>query len=258
MGRRRTAGAGDRPDRAAGYHRAAGGGTDGVGGGAAAGRHAPGRAGWRAASSPASGRSGPAWCRWLLVILGLVGFALRERSAGYAFSAGLVLELAVTLGYTLATLTAEDSRSTSFFYVTLLQLATDHGGRVGRRLAAGAAMAGRVARTSRAGLPQHRADERATRHGRRGQPGAAGLGAGAAGLSPAGRWQDWSIAAGLPLGWIALALPLVAWRLRGRLRPQLVGLAGMAALGLLACTVRGLGAYWHFRERRCRSGAIAP
>ncbi len=58
----------------------------------------------------------------LLVTLGLVGFALRERSAGYAFSAGLVLELAVTLGYTLWTLTAKLPFDASFF-VTLAQLA---------------------------------------------------------------------------------------------------------------------------------------
>ena len=57
------------------------------------------------------------------------------------------------------------------------------------------------------------------------------------------------MAAGLPWGWLALALVPVAWRFRGRLRPQLVGLAGMAALGLLACTVRGLEPYWHFRRK---------
>ena len=74
-------------------------------------------------SSPTSGRSGPASCRCCWSSLGLVGFALRERSAGYAFSAGLVLELAVTLGYTLWTLTAKLPFDVSFF-VTLAQLAT--------------------------------------------------------------------------------------------------------------------------------------
>ena len=53
-------------------------------------------------------------------------------------------------------------------------------------------------------------------------------------------WQTWSVAAGRPLGWIALVLPLAALQLRGRLRPHAVGLSGMAVLGLLACTIRGL------------------
>ena len=48
-----------------------------------------------------------------------------------------------------------------------------------------------------------------------------------------------------PLGWIALVLPLVALQLRGRLRPHAVGLSGMAVLGLLACTIRGLQPCWH-------------
>ncbi len=37
-----------------------------------------------------------------LVVLAMVGHAIRESSAGYAFSAGLVAELAVTLGYALS------------------------------------------------------------------------------------------------------------------------------------------------------------
>ena len=57
--------------------------------------------------------------------------------------------------------------------------------------------------------------------------------------------QLWSMAAGGPLGWIALVLPLAALQLRGRLRPHAVGLSGMAVLGLLACTVRGLLPCWH-------------
>ena len=88
-------------------------------------------AGWLPAG-PAAGtffaNLGPLWSGLvplLLVIAGLVGFAVRERSAGYAFSAGLVLELAVTLGYALATMTGLMTRPpTVVFWVTLLQLAT--------------------------------------------------------------------------------------------------------------------------------------
>ncbi len=47
---------------------------------------------------------GPTWSYLvpLVLLIGtLVGYALRERSSGYAFSAGMVLEMAVTLGYLL-------------------------------------------------------------------------------------------------------------------------------------------------------------
>ena len=42
-----------------------------------------------------------------VLIVTLVGYALRERSSGYAFSAGLVLQMAVVLGYALRTMLAE-------------------------------------------------------------------------------------------------------------------------------------------------------
>ena len=60
---------------------------------------------------------------------------------------------------------------------------------------------------------------------------------------------------GGPLGWIALVLPLAALQLRGRLRPHAVGLSGMALLGLLACTIRGLPPAWQLTSTP--SGAIA-
>ena len=56
-----------------------------------------------------------------LVIAALVGHALRERSSGYAFFAGMVLEMAVLLGYALhATLAKQPFDAT--FGVTLIQL----------------------------------------------------------------------------------------------------------------------------------------
>lgn len=54
-----------------------------------------------------------------VLILVLVGYAIREWSAGYAFSAGLVLNLTVTLGYALSILPA---RFGLFQSVRLLQL----------------------------------------------------------------------------------------------------------------------------------------
>ena len=62
----------------------------------------------------------------LLVTAGLVGFALRESSAVYAFAAGLVAELTVALGYALHVVTGEDFHGifTTEEQVTLLQLLT--------------------------------------------------------------------------------------------------------------------------------------
>ena len=59
----------------------------------------------------------------VLVLLALVGHALRESSAGYAFFAGLVGELAVTLGYALSVVLAGRSFAADE-WATLLQLAT--------------------------------------------------------------------------------------------------------------------------------------
>ncbi len=235
-------------------------------------------AGWLPAG-PARGtffaNLGPLWSGLvplLLVIGGLVGFAVRERSAGYAFSAGLVLELAVTLGYALATMTGLMARPPAVvFWVTLLQLATITAAAWGivwlltrQRLDVwreGAARGlSRFSLRENGTVPLGPAGERGAVPFRNtvlmnvqlGMAGAGNfvlLGWGLLLLvfaPPFGHWQDWSVAAGLPLGWLALALAPVAWRLRGRLRPQLVGLAGMAALGLVACTVRGLGPHWHF------------
>ena len=78
-------------------------------------------------------------------------------------------------------------------------------------------------------------------------------------LPPTG--QDWTIAAGTPLGWIALvgSLAAAAYRRvqRGRrLSANAIGLIGMIALGLLACTVVWIlpalhlaadGAEWGYR-----------
>jgi hypothetical protein len=209
---------------------------------------------------------GPTWSYLVplaLVMAGMVGFALRERSSGYAFSAGLVLEMAVTLGYALHAATFDVA-----FRVTLLQLAT---------IAAGAwAIVWLVARNwvdvwreaaGSAGVLPARASKPLTPHAPAGGTPArqssptvlmnVQIGMAVAGnmvligcalatlvFVPVSWNQEWSIAAGLPLGWIALALPLAASQLRGRLRPHAVGLFGMAALGLLACAVRGLGTYW--------------
>lgn len=67
-------------------------------------------------------------------------------------------------------------------------------------------------------------------------------------------WQDWTKAAGGPLGWIALLSVAAAYVYRQlqagrRVHPQMIGLLGMTVLGLLACTVEWQlpGSHWGYR-----------
>jgi len=62
-------------------------------------------------------------------------------------------------------------------------------------------------------------------------------------------WQGWAIEAGAVCGWIALLTAAAAVFYRQiqvgtKPRPDTVGLVGMAVLGLLACTIHGLGPQW--------------
>ena len=218
----------------------------------------------------------------LLVMLGLVGYAVRERSAGYAFSAGLVAELTVTLGYALYVTTTGDKFSVAEL-VTLIQLAT-----ITAAAWAGGWLAVRrwldvwrepsvadVPSAAKQDVPSAARQVAGTPEafsGRRHvgpRPGLlmdVQLGMGAAGnvlllvvafvtlalFHP--NSQAWTVAAGLPLGWIALLSVVAAYVYRRvqagrRLHPQLVGLLGMAVLGLLACTVQGprLWPQWGYR-----------
>ena len=202
---------------------------------------------------------------FLLVIVALVGHALREHSSGYAFSAGLVLEVAVALGYALhATLAKQPFNS--IFFATLIQLIAI--------VAAVWAIVWLIA-GKRLDVWREAPKLPSPAGGDCSLPPSPVLGRGAGGEGRWSRWlmhiqismavlanvlvlgvallvlalltidwQEWSVGAGRPLGWIALVLPLAALQLRGKLRPQAVGLCGMAVLGLLACTIRGLQPCW--------------
>jgi hypothetical protein len=180
----------------------------------------------------------------VLVIAGLVGLALRETSAGYAFSAGLVVELGVTLGYLLA-LTTRGIAVDTAEVATALQVAT-----------IAAALWAIVWITARRWVNVWREGP---------VPGSAHvlmhaqIGLGALGnallLAPAllaitfnkagALVWEWPVAVGQAPGWLAMGLVVAAAVYRQlqagkRLRPQLAGLAGMAILGLLACTITGM------------------
>ena len=190
-----------------------------------------------------------------ILILCMVGHAVRESSAGYAFSAGLVAELAVVLGYSLSVVLAPTPFGTAEL-VTLLQLAT---------ITAAAWMLAWLA--ARRWINVWREAEKGDRSNLCEAPGGPfrqigpvpffrvqlgmsvagnavliGVALFVLGLLPLGV-QGWTIAAGMPLGWIALAGSVAAGECRSaqrgrRLSPNTVGLIGMTVLGLLACTVR--------------------
>lgn len=184
-----------------------------------------------------------------LVLAGLVGFALRERSAAYAFSAGLVAEMIVTLGYALSVTTGarlfriQES-------VTLIQLAT---------ITAAVWAGGWLAVRSWLDIWREDPETGLARVLMRVQLAMAAAGnvllivpalAGLTLLQPLGPpSQAWTAAAGRPIGWIALVLLAAAYvfrqlQLGRRLPPQVVGLTGMTVLGLLACTVQWLCVRW--------------
>jgi hypothetical protein len=180
----------------------------------------------------------------LLVMAGMVGYALRDRSAGYAFSAGLVAEMAVVLGYPLNVLLAGDTFETAES-ATLVQLAT-----ITAAVWAGIWLAAR----RYVGVWRETGRQAAAARSLMDLQIGMGLVGNMVLLVPAlltfalslPPWSDhWVIAAGQPLGWIALVLfaAVAAWRrveVGRRIRPETAGLLGMAALALLACTVQGL------------------
>jgi hypothetical protein len=182
-----------------------------------------------------------------LVILGLVGHALREYSAGYAFTAGMVAEMAVVLGYALSVVMDPDPtrRFDTPEYVTLIQLATIT-----------AALWGMAWLAVRKWVDIWREESHTeaslfSRTLMDTQLGIGYLGNGVlllVGLFILTMFHPdlaaWPITAGMPLGWIALALAAAAGTYRNvqngdRMSLDAIGVMGMAVVGLVACTVRG-------------------
>jgi hypothetical protein len=174
----------------------------------------------------------------VLVIFGLIGHGLRESSAGYAFGAGLVAEMAVILGYALHIALASPPRRfqmAEFIFTVQLAVIT----------AAVWALVWLIARRW----------VNVWREGRTETPlmnvqlgmailgNALLVGIGILEIFLVRRMQpEWAMHAGGPLGWCALLLTAGAGayrRLQTRRHwaPHFVGLTGMGVLALLACTV---------------------
>ncbi len=181
----------------------------------------------------------------LLLAAGLVLLAVRENSAGYAFGAGLMMTWLVAVGRGLHLAVrvgspgiAHHVASLQWITITpalwaLAWLSVRHRWPVWRedgrwqarilmQIQLGLALLGNVSLLA---------------------PGLVGLAFSIPRSFDLG--AAWTMAAGRPAGWMALLATLVAYGQRQRasglgFRPEVAGLAGMGALGLLACTVRGL------------------
>ncbi|MFZ5831834.1 MAG: hypothetical protein ACOY3P_17235 [Planctomycetota bacterium] len=184
----------------------------------------------------------------VLIILAMVGHALRESSAGYAFSAGLVAQLGVNLGYSLSVVLAGTPFGQAEL-VTLLQLATITAAAWGLAWLAVRRHVNVLGGDSRSETAQAAVLMRVQ------------LGMGVAGnvlllglalcaiVFPSTVGIAWTSAAGTPLGWLAMsgAVAAIAYRsavMGRRLSPNAAGLMGMAAIGLLACTVCWVLSVW--------------
>ncbi len=211
----------------------------------------------------------------LLILVAMVGQAWRERSAGVAFGAGLVLQLSVACAYVLIAFSTGRQLGVESV-VELLQLWTITaalwaGVWLGvRRLVPIWREAGPHDAGPRDGVyeeeqPGIEAANRRARRLMRAQLGMAGggfallLGVALVQLilSPA-RSGVWMLATGGWPSWLGLGLLVAAtvWRrvqLARPLDPGMAGLVGMAAIGLLACTLPALpaplnlGPQWGYR-----------
>jgi hypothetical protein len=207
---------------------------------------------WGRLAGPASGlfsRLNPTFCYLVplvLLTIGLVGHAVRERSAGYIFSAGLVAEMAVALGYPLV-LSTQGRLATDFELCTWIQLTTVATALWALGWLAARKLWGMWAEEPGRPLPRTLMSVQLAL-GFLGN----GICLGGALLLLVFDPGSLHVSAGSWLGWVALALSAfagIACTLQAgrRLSPNAVGLLGMSVLGLLACTIQNYWPEWGYR-----------
>ncbi|MEK6235252.1 MAG: hypothetical protein N2C14_11095, partial [Planctomycetales bacterium] len=178
----------------------------------------------------------------VLVVLAMVGFALREASPSFSVAGGLIASLTIMGGYALAMVKSGTSVGPPEF-VLMIQLGTITAGTwaMGWLFVRPLALSRRELNESPLAKPLMTLQ----------------IALGAAGnvllLVIAFFWLalgwggdvSWPMQAGTGWGWTALMIACAAAAVRARqgkhrLRPEIVGLIGMTVIGLLACTVEGL------------------
>ncbi len=238
----------------------------------------------RLLGGPGTGPGAASWFRQIgltaslslplvLVCVGLVGHALREGAAGFAFAAGLVGNFAFVAGQALQTIQMT-GRLTAVDWVRLGQWGT---------VAAAVWALGWLASRGRVRAWRPGPDNRLARPLMRAQVGLGLLGNAALVMcgflalvlafpGPRGPLTSalyvpsppWVPAVGSLLGWLAFGLAVAALVLRSW--PRRVGLSAnawgwvvLAGLALLACSVERLGPSWGYRTFliNCGFGALA-
>ncbi len=195
----------------------------------------------------------------VLVSAGLVGYAVRDRLPGYAFAGGLVADVGLMGGYALHVILGGGTLDATA-WVRIVQLGTLGASLwtmvwlIGRRLRQPDA----PAREEQPWFPLRAYLETQLGLGVIGNailliaalvlltfplPDAA------AGLAPSyPATAAWTGEAGMPLGWLALAMTAAAFALAvRRRRAHALGLLGLATAGLLACSVERLAPGWGYR-----------
>jgi hypothetical protein len=195
-----------------------------------------------------------------VVSLALVGHALRERSAGYAFSAGLVANVTLMGGYALHVVHGGQLEEAE--WVRLVQIGA---------LGAAAWAIGWLVTRPWTSAWRERTETPLARPLMTVQLGMAA--AGNAFLLTVGVWlliipmgtgmvrlgdawygvpRAWTTEAGSALGWLALGLTIAAvvlrnWGHRSLLSPLPLGWLGLLLVGLLACSIERGAAGWGYR-----------
>jgi hypothetical protein len=199
----------------------------------------------------------------VLVSAGLVGYAVRDRLPGYAFAAGLVADVALMGGYALHVVLS-GAKLDGATWARVIQLGT-----IGAAVWAMAWLLGRGVRSAGARgnegdsfLPLRAYMEAQLGLAALGNAVLLGLALVLLTLAPHGAAAGWVHEAGMPLGWLALAItvsafavavrrPAVAnlgsWVRTPSLIPHALSLVGLAAAGLLACGVERLAPGWGYR-----------
>ncbi len=202
--------------------------------------------GWIAATYANLQTAGPLW----LLAVTLVGTALRERSSRYAFFAGLCMKVGVAAVVAGQALTGS-GRMATLDWLVMLQWVTV--------VAGGWAIAWALT-SANLRLPPDKSASRENAWlnleyhiGQVGNLLSLGSGLAILALMVDGR-SDWVALCGAPLGWVALLATIAAGVLCARaerhgLRVGAAGLAGMAVLGLMACSVHLYlpGTAWAYR-----------